>query len=558
MNPSDGSKSKLPPRAGGSTRISSPPADRNAASPFGRVFSGIRRLAGMDGTAEAVPGDWRYAGAREISRGGMGTIYRVQDKALERQLALKVALGRVARDPAHIASFIREARITAQLEHPNIVPVHDFGQTPDGAWYYTMKLIHGEPMTRVLSRLQADNLETRAKFDPYQRLLIFHKVCSAIAFAHAHGVIHRDIKPENIMVGAFGEVLLMDWGLAKRLQETAEPAPPADNADGWGGQAPGITCTGFIKGTPAYMSPEQALGLNDEVDAQTDVFLLGSTLYHFMALHPPYTASTAEEVVRMAAEADFVHPEERNPHEQIPDEICRIILRAMASRKADRYRDVPELLADLDRFLAGRTPGERRTFRAGEFLMHAGEQGDEGFVILSGQVEVVLETPESRTQLGVLGPGDIVGEMAALTSETRSADVIALENTEAEVISREAIQAEMRKIAPWMGKVVNSLTSRLRQANEKIHPLLFGDCLMHVARQIRLILPAGMSAEQDVLVSEIARSLALPYDHVAAAMERLLAANILARQPDNSLSIKDSAGLMTVARWKPHPVPSKG
>ncbi len=543
------------PKPGSATLVTPSAAAAASSSRLGRIYSGIRRLTGIapDNAAITSGDGWRYGAAREINRGGMGTIYRVRDLSLERDLALKAALGAVARDPAHAAAFIREARITARLEHPNIVPVHDFGQTPDGAWYYTMKLVDGEPMTRILSRLLAGNIETAQKFDSYQRLLIFHKVCSAIAFAHAHGVIHRDIKPENIMVGAFGEVLLMDWGLAKRVDGNAEAElamvegrePP---------EAPLATYAGFIKGTPSYMSPEQAQGRNSEVDRQTDIFLLGATLYHFMTLHPPYSANTAVEVVEKAAVADLTPPAQCNPHEQIPDEICRIILRAMAPDKAARYPDVPELIADIDQFLAGRTPGVRRIFRAGELLMHEGELGDEGYLILSGRVEVSRTTPEGFLRLGIVGPGEIVGEMAALTAEARSADVTALEDTEAEVISAAAIQAEMRKISPWMGKLVGSLTVRLRQANEKMHPLLFSDCIMQVARQVRLILPSGMSTELDVLVAEIARSLALPYDRVASAIDRLVDAQILQRQPDNAISIRDQSRLLMMARWKVHPL----
>ncbi len=492
---------------------------------------------------------WRYGQAREINRGGMGFIYRVRDRWLERNLAMKVARGHIASDPGGITNFIREACITAQLEHPNIVPVHDFGQTPANAAFYTMKLVKGDPMTEILKRLRNGDPATRQQYDVYQRLLIFHKVCNAVAFAHTHGIVHRDIKPENVMVGTFGEVLLMDWGIAKRLEDedaVSTETAPTELADG--------TSVGIVKGTPAYMSPEQALGRNNEVDMLTDVFLLGATLYHFLTLYQPYAGSTAEEVVEKAGHGTLIPPDLRNPREQIPEELCRIIRQAMAPVKADRYQSVTQLIADLENFLAGRVRRQQRTFRAGEALMRTGEVGMEGYVILSGQVEVVRDGPEGRQRLGLLGPGDVVGEMAVLSSEARSADVIAITDVDVEVMTAAVIQAEMRKLAPWMGKTVNALVDRLRIANDNVHPLLVGDGLMQVARQVRLLLPAGMATEIIVLVMEISRNLALPPGRVEQTLERLLLLGILQYVAGGqSVTIADDARLLAVAQWMPQP-----
>ena len=555
--------SEKPQPSPGETRqaMPSPQTPKKSGSGFGlgQIYSNVRRLTGLSPLEGAAPADglpptdkdWRYGNAREINRGGMGAIYRVFDRALERELAMKVARSHIANDPASSINFVREARITAQLEHPNIVPVHDFGQTPASASFYTMKLVKGDPMTQILSRLRNGDPATRQQFDTYQRLLIFHKLCNAVAFAHAQGVVHRDIKPENIMVGAFGEVLLMDWGIAKRLgdedTESTETAPTL-MADG--------TSVGIVKGTPAYMSPEQALGRNDEVDKLTDVFLLGATLYHFLTLYQPYSGSTAEEVVDKAGRADLVPPDLRNPREQIPEELCRIILLAMAPAKANRYQSVTQLIADLENFLAGRVRRQQRSFRTGEALMRTGEPGLEGYVILSGQVEVIRQTPEGRHRLGLLGPGDVVGEMAVLSSEARSADVIAITDVDVEIVTAAVIEAEMRKLAPWMGKTVNALVDRLRQANDNVHPLMVGDCLMHVARQIRLLLPLGMAAESSVLVAEIARSLAMPPARIEETLERLRSLAIL-KDVDGgrSVTITDSTRLLAVAQWLPQREP---
>ena len=473
---------------------------------------------------------WRYREAREIARGGMGIIFQVCDKSLDRESAMKVALPTILREPTYAALFVGEARITAQLEHPNIVPVHDFGQTPDHALYYTMKLVQGEPLTHVLERVRAGEPDYVHRFTRHQRLVIFRKVCDAVAFAHSQGIVHRDIKPENIMVGAYGEVLLMDWGLAKKVgeptQDTApeasrEPAAPAASS-------PTATASGMVKGTPAYMSPEQALGRVHEVDYQTDVFLLGATLYHIVTFIPPYTGSTADEVISRAALGYITPPADICPQEMLPDDLCRIIRRAMEPNKKRRYPAVGNLISDVDDFMSGRTLSLRRTFEPGDFLMRAGEGGVEGYVILSGQVEVVQEKDGRRIQLGLLGPGDVVGEMAIVTHEVRSASVVALRPTEVEVITEEIMKNEMGKLAPWMDRLVNALARRLRLANSNVHPLILGDCSCHVANQLLLLaawrcpdvtgdceLPLG-EIEQ-----EISRNLAVPVERTREGLVQL-------------------------------------
>ncbi len=397
----------------------------------------------------------------------MGIIYRVKDRVLERASAMKVALPYILRDPRQAAAFLAEARITAALEHPNIVPVHDLGETPEAALpFYTMKLLDGQPLLQILERIRAGDPEWRARLNRHQRLVIFRKICDAVQYAHVRGIIHRDIKPENIMVGPFGEAILMDWGLAKRLEvpEAAAVAAPLPNGAG------ASTLAGMVKGTPAYMSPEQAQARNGDVDAQTDVFLLGATLYHIVALRPPYDGHTAEEVVAKAALANPPSPCDVAPGEQIPEAICQIIRNAMAAKKSERYASVAALCEDLDKLMAGHTPGVHRVFAAGDWLVREGETGNEAYVIVRGKVDVCRHGRAGAAPLSLctLGPGDAAGEMALLTGEPRSAGVRALEETEVEVVTTERIQGELRKLSPWMGRMVQTLAQRLRQTNDRL------------------------------------------------------------------------------------------
>ncbi|MFA5206565.1 MAG: serine/threonine-protein kinase [Lentisphaeria bacterium] len=476
--------------------------------------------AALGSAADGIPSGPRYDAARELSRGGMGIIYRVDDRLLHRESAMKVALPYIIRDPRQAAAFWGEARITAALEHPNIVPVHDLGRTPEGGLpFYTMKLLDGQPFNQILERLRKGDPEARARFTRHQRLTVFRKICDAVQYAHVRGVIHRDIKPENIMVGPFGEAILMDWGLAKRLNppepEPVEPAP---------GAALAATLSGMIKGTPAYMAPEQARGCNGEIDLRTDIFLLGATLYHIICFRPPYEGKTAEEVVARAALANPSSPCEVAPGEQLPEELCRIVRKAMAPQKDERYASVAELSADLDDLMAGHTPGTRRCFAAGDWLMREGESGNEAYVILRGRVEVCRNGDHGTRQLlCALGPGDGIGEMALLTGEPRSAGVRAVEETEVEVVTAERIQSELRKLSPWMGRLVQSLAQRLRQANEHAHPWLLADCSASVARQF--LLEATWRQRRDAaaapapadLLSVVSCQLGIPEDKAAAA-----------------------------------------
>jgi serine/threonine protein kinase len=236
----------------------------------------------------------RYQNPELLGRGGMGAVYRVEDGELGREVALKVLSDP---DPAGDlgARLLGEARHLARLEHPSIVPVHDVGRLADSRPYYVMKLVRGK-------RLDA----WRRENPPRPVLLrLFVRICDAVAFAHARGVIHRDLKPENIMVGEFGEALVMDWGIARALDDPAEDE-------------------GAIIGTPAYMAPEQARGLAGPLDPLTDVHALGAVLRFLLVGRPP-----------------------------VPRALAATAARAMAPEPGGRYASASDLAADVERFLDG-------------------------------------------------------------------------------------------------------------------------------------------------------------------------------------------------------------
>jgi serine/threonine protein kinase len=244
-----------------------------------------------------------YEIVRALGRGGMGTVYLAYDRDLDREVALKVV---AAGDLGE--RMLREARILARLEHPGIVPVHDVGRLPDGRVYYAMKRVRGQ---RLDEHAPAVGLA--------ERLRVLGRICEAVAFAHAHGVIHRDLKPENVMVGPFGEVLVMDWGVAKEsapLSISPSFQPPSSQAGG--------TAHGTVLGTPGYMAPEQERGEVAAIDERTDVWALGALL--------SFLLEGEEPVAR--------------PLAAIRD-------RATAAEPGERYPRVEDLAADLSRFRAG-------------------------------------------------------------------------------------------------------------------------------------------------------------------------------------------------------------
>jgi len=299
----------------------------------------------------------RYQLREVVGQGGLGRVVVAHDRELDRPVAIKELLRRT---PAAVERFRREAMITAKLQHPGIVPVHDAGRWPNGAPFYAMKLIEGDDLAHLLE--QAPTLA--------QRLALLPKViavCEAIGYAHAQRVIHRDLKPGNVVIGEHGEAMVVDWGLAKELDGTDDGAREPDAYRGDGGAA--LTQAGDVLGTPAYMAPEQARA--EPVDARADVYALGAMLYHLLAGHAPYaavgTTQTAPGFARRGIRELLAEPPAALPAEvraTVP-ELAAIVDKAMARAAADRYPTALELARELRAFEAGQlVSAHRYTLRA--------------------------------------------------------------------------------------------------------------------------------------------------------------------------------------------------
>ena len=282
----------------------------------------------------------------EIARGGMGKIVSAEDLRLGRKVALKQLI-----DPSsdQTTRFQREALITARLQHPGIVPVYEAGRWPTGEPFFAMKLVSGRPLDKVIA--ETTKLEERLALLPR-----VESACDAMAYAHSQRVIHRDLKPANVLIGNFGETVVIDWGLAKDLdaEESVDPTQarrkPRQPHPEVSSQSSTLTVAGAVMGTPAYMAPEQARG--EALDQRADVFALGAMLYHVLAGTPPYNARTATDVIAAAALGKVVPLLERE--RRVPPELAAIVNRAMAPSPDDRYPNAGELAEELHRFLTGK------------------------------------------------------------------------------------------------------------------------------------------------------------------------------------------------------------
>jgi serine/threonine protein kinase len=274
----------------------------------------------------------RYRLLERVARGGMGVVYAAEDENLKRRVALKV-LDLPAADGELANRLIREARVLALLEHPGIVPVHDVGTLADGRVFYTMKFVEGQRLDKFIESLVSVQ----------DRLRLFLRICDAVAFAHARGVLHRDVKPSNVMVGPFGEVLVMDWGLAKIMGKEGDAARTEDDPEATvvekAGRAPHsgdstkstvITGHGTVMGTPGYMSPEQERGEVENLDARSDIFSLGALLRFLLTQTTPGGTAT-----------------------RLDRSLAAICAKATAGERDARYASVQELSLDVSRYLDG-------------------------------------------------------------------------------------------------------------------------------------------------------------------------------------------------------------
>lgn len=335
----------------------------------------------------------RYKVLHEIARGGMGAVLEVHDSDLDRRVAMKVLLRDTRRsetdsgnpmETGPVNRFIAEAQLTGSLEHPNIVPVHELGLDSEGRVYFTMKRVKGRSLRQILDKLRQGHALTMNQFPLGRLLTILLKICDAIELAHSRRILHRDLKPENIMVGEFGEVLVMDWGLAKQVDISTQTLPDSDSTKAkipshvfrletslGATDSSEVTREGTVSGTPAYMSPEQAAGKVGEMSERTDIFCLGAMLYEMLCLCPPFLAARMIEALDQAREHKLLAPRQKLESvlrderlkkafgadgiaraRKHPAELVAIAMHAMDKEKMRRYHSVADFKKDIENYLS--------------------------------------------------------------------------------------------------------------------------------------------------------------------------------------------------------------
>ena len=290
------------------------------------------------------PGDHFHAIGGELGAGGVGRVLLGVDRDLRRSVALKVLRPESLADPIQLQAFVEEAIITGGLEHPNIVPVYTLSYSPVLGPYYTMRRLRGRPLSQILRLLREGDDLTLRRMGLYRLLGYFVQICQAMVYAHERGVVHCDLKPANVLVGEYGEVVVVDWGLARVMGERGK------------GQARAL----LLSGTPAYMPPEQATGTSANLDEQADVWSLGVILYELLTLSVPFSGATSEETMLQLVGDPVEAPSERAPERMIPRDLERVCLRALEKDKVDRYASVREMLLDVEAYLEGTREQQRR------------------------------------------------------------------------------------------------------------------------------------------------------------------------------------------------------
>lgn len=379
----------------------------------------------------------RFQEPEQVARGGMGSVESAHDPLLDRRVAIKTLHAELREDERAVLKFVEEARITGQLEHPNVVPIYDLGEGAADP-FIVMRLIQGQSLGQMLATTPAPRTPAQTAELLQRFVQIVLRVCDALSFAHSRGVIHCDVKPDNIMVGDHGQVYLMDWGVAV----TEKPR------EGYGG-------------TVAYMAPEQLLGNPEDIDARVDVFGLGGVLYEILTGTPPNDAKAMLQAARGQAVLSF---EPRALWRRLPPELCRIASKALSPARDQRYPSVSALREDLEQFLKGGGWFETLAVKAGETVVREGEPGSAAYIIQSGSCDVWKNIQGQPKLIRRLGPGDVFGETAVFAGGLRTASIVAVDDVTLKVITGDSLNHELDQ-SPILAAFVRSLASLFREAD---------------------------------------------------------------------------------------------
>ena len=408
----------------------------------------------------------------EIAVGAQTTVRLAFDRQLLRQVVVKSLRPECKDDLSAHARLLEEAQITGQLEHPSIPAVYSIGER-HGLPFFSMKKVAGVNLEQVMRHPEFDlGLEAHRA----RALDALLRSCDALAYAHHRGILHLDIKPSNVMVGAFGRVYLMDWGLALRLprgRAQLQQGPEGSTPLRLRAVVPGPS-TGEPRGTAAYASPEQARGEWAKVDERSDVYALGGTLYALLTGHGPHHAATPEAQWALAREGR-VAPPQAAPGRTLPPGLVEIAMRALSPDPANRYASASAFQSALRNFWIEQGRFPLVSYPAGMTLLTEGQDAEAAYVIQKGRCRAERLVDGKPQALREMGPGDVFGELAVLDHGVRSATVVTLEPTVVVKMGRDVFDQALSE-GLWLARFVRALSTRFRDVEDE---------LLHVSRQHR-------------------------------------------------------------------------
>lgn len=383
----------------------------------------------------ASPAD-RYLRREELGKGGTGVVVAVEDRLLRRTIAVKRLLEGHATQLGRL--FLHEARLVASLDHPSIIPVHDFGVDSSDRPYIAMKYVQGQTLTEDLRQKGA--LRDGERFA--QLVEVFIRACEALAFAHDKGWLHADLKPANLMLGDYGETYVVDWGNAIPRHRWHRPL-------------------GYVAGTPGFMAPEQARG--GAVDPRTDVYGLGACLFLCLTRRIPHReAGSGQDLVKHVASG--LPPQLPAGAERAPAPLLRLALRCLSPDPDQRPADMLALKRELDRVRSGTASLPRQTVQPGETVVRQGEPGDTAYLVLQGELEVLQE---GRGRIATLQTGDVFGELAPIMGGIRTSTVRATTACTLAHMSGDDLRASLG-MGQLGGRFVRAIADRMLQLERGI------------------------------------------------------------------------------------------
>ncbi len=424
------------------------------------LFFGNQKLRSI---LAAFGGKQRYQSLRPVGEGGISTVSSFLDLRLNRVVALKEIRTEHLANAELVQFFINESKLMAYLDHPGVISVYDAFLQDGRRPCYTMKLCEGKSLRELLDAQESSGT---GPLRLQRSLEIFLKFCQTMAYVHDKGVLHLDLKPENIMVGTYGEVLVLDWGSARlyqsdRFYENLERFTHDTTLARFEKEDDTVVLV-----TPRYMSPEQSESGREKLTCASDVFSAGVIFYEMLTGRHAFPGQEPRELMKQVRSSTPPPPHEVN--RDVPRMLSQICLKMIEKNLAARYHTFQEVLHELSLCQGSGETFPTRLYQPGETIFHEGDAGDYAFIVLSGEVEIVKQVESGPKVIATLGEGEIVGELAILGKQPRTAAARARVPTQIRILSREDIEHELEKLSPWVGKMITSLSSRFLELRGRL------------------------------------------------------------------------------------------